>query len=126
MPFSEESLLLLVMGANVLVYVLVVVGAIKERSRKLPSDPTIEEAFRILESSLKMSFPDLPEGYTWKEVMNRLRTLNLETDWYEIENTFRKYEDYRYGGIEYKNANAKAVLKLAMSLPRGERFARAS
>lgn len=55
--------------------------------------------------------------------MNKVKSLNLELDWFEIENTFRKYEDYRYGGIQYRNANVNAILKLANELPRGERTA---
>jgi len=47
----------------------------------------------------------------------------MNLDWWEIESTFKKYEDFRYGGIEYKNANPKVVLKLALSLPKGEKFA---
>ena len=93
---------------------------------RIPANPTVEQAFKILEASLKSTFPDLPEGYTWREVMVKLRALNLDIDWWEVENTFKKYEDYRYGGIEYKNANAKAIMKLALSLPRGEKHARVS
>jgi len=127
MLLSDQNTLYIVVIANGLIYLLLLVGIVRVRSRRIPKNLTVEQAFKILESSLKNSFPDLPEGYTWREVMFRLRALNPEReDWFEIENTFRKYEDYRYGGMEYRNVNAQAVLKLALSLPRGEKFARVS
>jgi len=55
--------------------------------------------------------------------MTKVKSLNLELDWFEIENTFKKYEDFRYGGLEYRNANVNAILNLAAELPRGERSA---
>jgi hypothetical protein len=99
------------------------VGIVKIRQNALPKNPTVEDAFRILESSINKSFPDLPPGYTWNEVMHRVKSLNLNLDWFEIESTFRKYEDFRYGGIEYRNANVNAILHLAAELPRGENSA---
>lgn len=56
--------------------------------------------------------------------MNKVRALHLQLDWYEIQSTFKKYEDYRYGGIQYKNANIDAILRLASELPRGEKSAK--
>ena len=55
--------------------------------------------------------------------MNKVKSLNLQLDWFEIESTFRKYEDYRYGGMEYRNANVDAIMRLASALPRGEKSA---
>jgi hypothetical protein len=75
----------------------------------------------VLERSLMRAFPDLPVGYTWGEVMAKVKSLHLELDWFEIENTFRKYQDFRYGGIAYKNANVDAILRLAAGLPKGEK-----
>jgi len=99
---------------------MLLVGIVKGRQNALPKNPTVEDAFRILESSIYKSFPDLPAGFTWSEVMHRVKSLSLNLDWFEIESTFRKYEDFRYGGIEYRNANVNAILQLAAELPRGE------
>jgi hypothetical protein len=110
----------------VAVYVVLVFGILRNRRGSLPNNPTVEDAFRYLELSLNRAFPDLPPGFTWKEVINKLKSLNLELDWFEIESTFKKYEDFRYGGIQYKNANVEAILRLASNLPRGEEIARVS
>jgi len=120
-PFSGLTILYLLVAANAAVYFGLLAGIIRSRKYRIPSNPTVEDAFRVLERSLTSAFPDLPVGYTWKEVMNRIKSLNLELDWWEIENTFRKYEEFRYGGIAYRNANVDAILRLAMSLPKGEK-----
>jgi hypothetical protein len=52
-----------------------------------------------------------------------VKSLNMNLDWFEIDNTFRKYEDFRYGGIEYRNANVDAILRLVAELPRGKKTA---
>jgi hypothetical protein len=106
-----------------LVYILLGVGIARARRGRLPKNPSVEDAFKVLEVSLLRSFPDLPPGFTWNEVMTRVRALNLDLDWYEIESTFKKYEDFRYGGIKYRNANVAEILRLASALPRGERNA---
>jgi len=111
----------LLIAANAGIYLALIVGVLRSRKDRIPSNPTVEDAFRVLEKSLNRAFPDLPVGYTWGEVMQKIKGLHLELDWYEIENTFRKYQDFRYGGIAYKNANVDAILRLAMSLPKGEK-----
>ncbi|MFI5420751.1 MAG: hypothetical protein ACHQ1H_07255 [Nitrososphaerales archaeon] len=120
---SQLDLLYLLIAANALIYLGVAAGIVRSRKDRIPSNPTVEDAFRVLERSLARAFPDLPAGYTWGEVMEKIKALHLELDWYEIENTFRKYQDFRYGGIAYKNANVDAILRLAMSLPKGEKNA---
>ena len=100
-------------------YVILAAGIIKGRRNRLPKNPSVEDAFRVLEASLSRCFPDLPPGFTWNEVMGKVKALHLQLDWYEIETTFKKYEDFRYGGIQYKNANVSAILRLASELPRG-------
>jgi hypothetical protein len=121
LTFSDSVFLYLLIGSNLLVYIALAAGIIKERRNRLPSNPTVEDAFKILEVSLFRSFPDLPPGFTWNEVMNKVKALNLNLDWFEIESTFKKYEDFRYGGIQYRNANVDAILNLAAELPRGEK-----
>lgn len=118
--FSDSVFFYLLLASNVLVYILLAAGIVRGRSGRLPRNPSVEDAFRVLELSLNRTFPDLPPGFTWNEVMNKVKSLNLNLDWYEIESTFKKYEDYRYGGIQYKNANVDAILKLAAELHRGE------
>ena len=120
---SDSIFLYLLIGSNIAVYAILAVGLLKARSNRIPENPSVEEAFKLLEVSLYKAFPDLPPGFTWNEVINRIKSLNLELDWFEVENTFKKYEDYRYGGIQYRNANVYVILQLAAKLRRGEKFA---
>lgn len=123
---SYQTVLELLIAANIAAYIFLLLGVLRGRSRKPPRNPSIEEAFRFLESALKQAFPDLPEGFTWKEVTSRLKSLDIDVNWAEVEDTLRKYEAFRYGGIEYQNANADSVLQLASELPRGEKIVRGS
>jgi hypothetical protein len=122
----DPLFLYLLIALNILVYVVLAIGIVRNRRDRLPKNPTVEDAFKYLELSLGRAFPDLPPGFTWKEAISKLKMLNLELDWVEIENTFKKYEDYRYGGIQYKDANVVAIMRLASRLPRGEEIARVS
>ena len=126
MPISSLTIFYLLVLANVAVYLLAIIGVIRARLRMEARVRSIEEAFAVLERALKASYPDLPEGFTWNEVVTRLKSTKQELDWWEIEYTLRKYEAYRYGGIAYSDVNVMAVLRLAMSLPRGERYVRGS
>ena len=121
MSSSNSLFFLLLVGSNFVVYILLAIGLIRGRRGRLPKNPTVEDAFKVLELSLLRTFPDLPPGFTWKEIMHKVKSLDLNLDWYEIENTFKKYEDYRYGGIQYKNANVDAILRLASELHKGEK-----
>ncbi|MGI0090183.1 MAG: hypothetical protein ACREBS_00595 [Nitrososphaerales archaeon] len=129
---SDQTILYLLIAGNVIAYTLLIVAFSRRRPAELPTNVTIEQAFKILESSLYECFPDLPEGYTWKEVMTRLKGLGTKSElipielmwnWSEIEFTLKKYEAFRYGGIEYHNANTQLVLQLAKSLFEGTKVA---
>ncbi len=103
---------------------MVFLAVIRARRARRTRVKDISEAFAILEKSLHNAFPDLPEGFTWKEVVSRLKSLGItKLDWWEIENTLKKYEAFRYGGIEYSNINVQSILRLANSLPRGVSYA---
>ena len=123
MSSGDSVFLYLLIGGNLVVYILLTAGVIRARSGRLPKNPTVEEAFKILENSIYHAFPDLPPGFTWNEIINRIKSLNLELDWFEIESTFKKYEDFRYGGIQYRNANVDVIMQFAANLPRGEKSA---
>ena len=77
---------------NVLVYLLAIIGIIRARIRSAAQVKSIEDAFGVLERALKASYPDLPEGFTWSEVVTRLKSSKRGLDWREIEQTLRKYE----------------------------------
>jgi hypothetical protein len=120
---SEQSLLYLLAGCNIILYALLVVGMIRTRSARVPPNPTMEYALGMLERSLRNTFPDMPEGYTWREVINRLKASRKDLNWNEIEEALTAYEESRYGSIKNEKANAWPIIRLTLSLPRGERFA---
>ncbi len=119
------SLEYILAAANVVAYGMIAIAILK-RSAKLPENVTLEQAFRILENALNRSYPELHDGFTWGEITSKLKTSNArvkEQDWVEIENLVRKYEAFRYGGIDYRDTDPRAVLQLARKLPRGETIA---
>jgi hypothetical protein len=120
---SEQSVLYFLAGANVIVYALLVLGIIRSRSNRVPQNPSMEYALGMLERSLRTSFPDMPEGYTWREVINRLKYSRKDLNWPEIDDALKAYEESRYGHITNDKANAWPIIRLTLSLPRGEKFA---
>ena len=113
-------------AANATVYAMLAIG-LSRRLDKFPRDATLEEAFKILEEELKQRYPDLPEGYTWNEVLIKLKRSSTKTkhsDWANIENTLKQYEAFRYGDVDYKEVNPRSVVRLAKQLPRGEKVAK--
>lgn len=109
--------------ANGVVYAFIAVALLIRRKSKPLEGVTLEESFRILETELGKAYPDLGNGYTWQEIVQRLRTSNSgisETEWSEIENVLKKYEAFRYGGVNYGDVDPHSVVMLARRLPRGE------
>jgi hypothetical protein len=120
---SEQTILYILAGCNVALYALLVVGIIRTRSGGVPTNPTMEYALGMLEKSLRSSFPDMPEGYTWREVIARLKASRKDLNWPEIDDALKAYEESRYGAITNEKANAWPIIRLTLSLPRGERYA---
>ena len=121
MPSGLEYALI---AANVVAYVMIGV-ALMRKDQKLPKDVKLEQAFTILEKSIDRSYPDLQQGYTWKEVIAVLKSAKPkigEVDWTDLENTLKRYEAFRYGGVNYENVDAQSVLRLAQKLKRREKF----
>lgn len=80
---------------------------------------TLEQAFRILEGALRQSYPDLPDGYTWREALITMKKSHGESqEWVEIEKVLKKYEAIRYGGIRGEDVETGSVLRLAHRLRR--------
>lgn len=85
-------------GLNAVGYGSLAIGALQYR-RQLPVLPKDGPGlFAFLDALLARVFPDLPPGFTWREGFQRLRSLDLDVDWAEIERTLSEYEAYRYGG----------------------------
>jgi peptide/nickel transport system permease protein len=77
---------------------------------------SIDVAFKILESSLKQNFPDLRDGYTWKEALQKAKEAGIQMDWKEVEATLKQYEAFRYGGEDVRDGNGKSIVELASLL----------
>lgn len=109
---------------NIAIYATAAIGFVWERKHRIPDVHTLDQALAILEKSLRRTFPDLPEGFTWQEVVIRLKAKHLKANWDEIENILRRYEEYRFGGKEMalQGVSPRSVVKLAYRLPKGETF----
>ena len=93
----------------------------------VPADISLDEAFNVLDISIKQSYPDLPQGYTWKEILNRIKIdhqYQSKTDWFDVEDTLKRYESFRYGGIQFENEDSRPILRLARMLKRRAWIAR--
>ena len=91
------------------------------RREEFPSDLTLEQAFEILEGALVESHQHLPEGFTWKEALETLRSRmssRKNIDWKEIEDALKTYQEFRYGGHKYTSAEIHSVLLLAKNVRR--------
>lgn len=108
----------------ILEYALIGVSLLRGRT-KISDDTTLEQAFAILEASLKRSYPELPAGFTWREALSKIQSSSTRTrdlDWDEIRDTFNRYEAFRYGGMNYENPDLRSVIRLLRRLEREQRF----
>jgi hypothetical protein len=108
------------LSANLIAYATAVIALLR-RNRRSPNNSTLEQAYGILDDALAKSFPDMKEGYTWKEAIIKLKSAKpriTQIDWTDLENTTRRYESFRYGGVDYGDADASTVLRLAQTLQR--------
>ncbi len=99
-------------------YALVPISLFRKNT-KIPDSLSLEEAFGMLESSIKRKYPGLPGGFSWKEAMARIKSSSRgyqKLDWNDIESTLKKYEAFRYGGLNYPETDIQSVLRLARIL----------
>lgn len=113
--------------AAVIVESIVAALSAFKRGSKLPENVSLQQAFDILESSVSSSYPNLPAGYTWKEVISKIRLDYGEQegiDWVDVEDRLKSYESIRYGGLRFETTNTGSILKLARLLRKREWLAR--
>jgi len=92
------------------------------RARQLAFRPKdTAKSFSLLERSLKKAFPDLPEGFTWREALERLEGTDLKVDWQEVTRALIQYEGWRYGEMIKPSDVDPEVVRLAKELSRGGR-----
>src|SRR5215470_8495458 len=109
-------------GLNAVVYGLLVFLLVRRRYFSKPEISNTVEAFQLLELALKDRFPELPEGFTWRDAMSRLKPMNLDVDWGRLEIALNDYESYRYGGSGLGSTDPREVLRLADRLGKGAKF----
>jgi hypothetical protein len=112
-------------GVILIEYLMITVHLLQRRNA-VPSDVSLRDAFIILERCLRQAYPDLPEGFTWKEAISKIKSSSGDekTDWGEIDALLEKYEAFRYGGLDYQSTDVKIVLRLAKRLERRKGLAR--
>jgi hypothetical protein len=103
---------------DVAIYAAALAGYVRMRQVAF-RPPNPEKAFSLLEKSLEKAFPGLPEGFTWREAMKKVETLDLDIDLAEVGKALRQYEAWRYGeSVKPEEVNAE-VVRLAKRLSQG-------
>jgi hypothetical protein len=110
---SNQIILAALLASNILLYVPLVLVALRRRRRKVNAS-NLADAFSGLELALKEAVPDLPAGFTWEEAVARLRTSGVRTE--GMEGALRGYEEYRYGGVPLPDLDFREVVKIANRL----------
>jgi hypothetical protein len=83
---------------NIVVYIALIVGLIQWRKQRLPQFTGPTAPFQLLEAYVKRIFPDMKDGFTWREAIFRIENLGIDLDWDKIQRDVGVYEAYRYGG----------------------------
>lgn len=122
MAFDDQTVLYVTIAANIVIYALFVFRVARTRLQSRATVSNVAEAFRILEGAMRKSFPDLPEGFTWKEAFSRVRRMNLDVNWGTVDAALENYEAYRYGGSRLSEIDPEEVLRLANFLGKGAKF----
>lgn len=106
-------------AVDVVIFGLLAAGIVMARKVNLGKVESLGAAFGQLEGSLVQSFPDLSNGFTWREGVARARRLNLKVDWGRVGVELDRYESFRYGSGEQPGAGSYEVMRLAALLRRG-------
>ena len=102
---------------NAVVYGSALGGYIRARQLAFRTrDPA--KSFGLLERSLQKAFPDLPQGFTWREALERLESTDLQVDWSEVARALSQYEGWRYGEMVKPGEVEPEVVRLAKELSR--------
>ena len=104
--------------AYAIAYASLAIGLIQWRGQRLPPPADSAAAFRLLETNLKRAFPDIKEGFTWREAISRARNLSADLEWDKIEQDVNVYEAYRYGDGPAPPAPGNEFLRLVKALRR--------
>jgi hypothetical protein len=103
---------------NAVVYASLAAGLVQRRRHRLPPPADAVAAFQLLERYFKRAFPDISEGFTWREAISRARKVKTNLEWDKIQQDVSVYEAYRYGGGPAPPAPGDELLGLIRALRR--------
>jgi hypothetical protein len=103
---------------NTFAYASLAIGLIQWRRQALPLPADSVTAFGLLETNLRRAFPDINEGFTWREAISRARNLKADIEWDKIEQDLKVYEAYRYGDGPVPPSPGNEFLRLLKTLRR--------
>ena len=103
------------------VYASLTGAALQWARQRAPRPADSAGAFRLLETALKRSFPDMPQGFTIREGLVRARGAGLALRWEAIDQTLAEYEAYRYGGAPIPGRPPPELVRLVKVLWRRRR-----
>jgi hypothetical protein len=103
---------------NAFAYASLAIGLVQWRRQRLPPPADSVAAFGLLEVNLKRAYPDISEGFTWREAISRARNLKADIEWDNIEKDVEVYEAYRYGDGPAPPPPGNEFLRLLKALRR--------
>ncbi len=101
---------------NVVVYASLLLGAFLTLRVRTPKNLDTETAFRLLERGMRRTFPDLTDGFTWREGIAKARALGLKLGWEGIERSLEGHEAHRYGGEPEPQSPDPELVRLVVAL----------
>ena len=94
-------------------------GYVLMRRTKPAASLDVKAAYGVLDRTIARYLPDLDQGYTWREALERLKWAGVKADWDVMKQRLSEYEAYRYGGREAPTTGQEDVISLAAKLRRG-------
>jgi hypothetical protein len=116
---SDSTLIYSLVALNIVLYGLLLFGYVRRRTVPIPELKTANEAFAFLENSFKLSFPGIPDGFTWPELISKAKDTALASpvNWQKVQTAVSDYEAYRYGQkSEPLGSDSDEILKLGALL----------
>ncbi len=112
--FGLTPLILLFLDG--LVYAILMLGIVVSRRMLLPRVDDPDVAFGLLEKSVIRAYPDLKDGFTWREALARIRGADARIDWPNVMATLADYEAYKYGNGNKPAGSFSEIVRLASKI----------
>jgi hypothetical protein len=103
---------------NVIVYASLVFGLVLWRRGRAPLPTDTKALYKLLEATLGKAFPELPEGFTWREGLRwaKKEKRGLMMKWENIDKSIQNYEAFRYGNTPLPDEAHPELLELIRAL----------